>query len=427
MKVCIRTVGCRTNKADSDEMARALRAGGVEVTEDREDADWVVVNSCTVTAAADRDTRREAYRARRAGRDPRVLVVGCLPAALGTVAAWADQRTVLMADRDEAVRRIVAAAADNSVASRNVGPVAQRCYIKIQEGCEQRCTYCIVPDARGRPRSVPRGEVIRQVRRAEAEARRDVVLTGTHVGCWGADLEPAEDLAGLMGTIAAGAGPGVRFRLSSLEPQDCTPGILEAMRAPFCAHLHLSLQAGTDRILRRMGRPYDTEAFAGLLVAARDALGPELGIGVDVISGFPGETDEDFEAGLAFVAGLDLAYLHAFTYSPRPGTPAVLLPDPVPVDVARARTRRFRSLGEEMRLRFAEAMVGRELEAYIEGPWKAPGGGAGVWRGTTGNFLRARMRGEDLWPGTWGTLKVMGVATETGTGACAVEGVYSPR
>ena len=425
MKVYISTVGCRTNKADSDEMARALRDGGVEVTEDREDADWVLVNSCTVTAAADRDTRRETYRARRAGRDPRVTVVGCLPAAQGTVAAWADDRTVLVAGRVDAVQRIVHAARAFgvvAVASQTQGPVARRHYVKIQEGCDQRCTYCIVPDARGRPRSVPRYEVLRLVRRAEAEGRRDIVLTGTHVGCWGADLEPEEDLAGLMGVLAAGAGPGVWYRLSSLEPQDCTPAILEAMRSPFCAHLHLPLQAGTDRILRLMGRPYDTETFARLVVAARDALGPELGIGADVISGFPGETDEDFEAGLAFVAGLDLAYLHAFTYSPRPGTPAMRLPDPVPIDVARARTRRFRTLGEEKRLKFAEAMVGRELGFFVEGT----GVGVGVWRGTTGNFLRAKVHGEDLRPGTWARLKVIGVAKATAAGAGGVEGVYLP-
>ncbi len=419
-KVCIRTVGCRTNKADSEEMARRLREGGCVIVDGPADADWVVVNSCTVTRAADRDSRREAYRARREGADPRVIVVGCMPKAQGTDAPWADTRTVLVADRDAAVAQILSTVPGAGAPGGGAGgppalePATHRHYIKIQEGCDQRCRYCIVPDARGSARSVPEAAVIEAVHRAAAAGHQDVVLTGTHVGRWGEDLAPPRDLAHLVARVAAEAGPGQRFRLSSLEPQDCTPGILEILRPPLCPHLHLPLQGGTDTVLRRMGRPYRTADFARLVGEARRRHGPLLCIGADVIAGFPGETDAEFEAGLGFVESLDLSYLHVFTFSPRPGTPAASDPDPIPAEVAKHRTRRLRALGEARRAAFAAAMVGQTLEVFIEGP--DPGGGL---RGLTENYLRAVIRGGGLPAGRWTRVLVDGAAEGILYGAAA--------
>jgi len=420
MRVCIRTVGCRTNKADTDEMARTLRLHGVRIVESSEEADWVVVNSCTVTRAADRDTRREAYRARRGRRDPEVLVVGCMPAAKGTDAEWADERTTLVADRGRAVTRILEAAV--GAGSALEGPPAQvatarRHYIKIQEGCDQRCRYCIVPDARGGARSVSEASVLGRVSRAAQEGRRDVVLTGTHVGRWGEDLEPPRDLAFLLERIAAVADPAMRFRLSSLEPQDCTPEILDALRPPHCPHLHLPLQGGTDTLLRRMGRPYRTGDFAALVAAARACHGPALCIGADLMTGFPGETDEEFEAGLAFVETLDLSYLHVFTFSPRPGTPAASDPDPVPPRPARERSRRLRKVGEEKREAFAGSMVGMTLAAFVEAPGESPG----EVRALTENFLRATVRGHGAAPGEWISMLVRGAAHGNVVGEALVD------
>lgn len=424
-RVCIRTVGCRTNKADSDDMARRLRGGGCVIVDGPEDADWVVVNSCTVTRAADRDSRREAYRARRQGADPRVLVVGCMPAAQGTDAGWADPRTELVADRDEAVAQILSAVGGASrLDSARDGPPTRgdsptrRHYIKVQEGCDQRCRYCIVPDARGSARSVPEATVIEAVRRVAAAGHRDVVLTGTHVGRWGEDLTPARDLAHLVARVAAEAGPDQRFRLSSLEPQDCTPGILEVLRPPVCPHLHLPLQGGTDSLLRRMGRPYRTTDFADLVAEARRRHGPVLCIGADVIAGFPGETEEEFEASVDFVASLELSYLHVFSYSARPGTPAASDAGQVPPDVAKDRTRRLRALGEAKRDAFSASMVGKTLEVFIEGP--DPAGGR---RGLTENYLRAVVRDEERPAGHWIRMLVDGADEGILTGAAAPPGV----
>ncbi len=431
--VCIRTVGCRTNKADSDEMARRLRAAGLEIVESPEGADWVVVNSCTVTRAADRDTRREAYRARREAADPQVLVVGCMPMAVGTDADWADARTTLVADRDEAVERILSAVGgparaesgrvSDEVEGRDASPTEteapRRHYIKVQEGCDQRCRYCIVPDARGHARSVPEADVLAAVRRAADAGHRDVVLTGTHVGRWGEDLLPQRDLAHLVAAVAASAGPTMRFRLSSLEPQDCTPGILEVLAPPLCPHLHLPLQGGTDSLLKRMGRPYRTTDFAALVAEGRRRHGAVLCIGADVITAFPGETDAEFAAGLAFVESLDLSYLHVFTYSPRPGTPAADDPDQIHPTVAKDRTRRLRAVGDRKREAFAASMVGRTLDVFIEGP----GARDGEVRGLTENFLRATVRDAGTPAGDWVRILVDGATSGILTGAATADRV----
>ncbi len=190
------------------------------------------------------------------------------------------------------------------------------------------------------------------------------------------------------------------------------------LEPPLCPHLHLPLQGGTDELLRRMGRPYRTRDFADLVAAARARHGPVLSIGADVIAGFPGETDAEFEEGRAFVESLDLAYLHVFSYSPRPGTPAVEDLSPVPPQVARERTRRLREIGEAKRAAFAAAMPGRSLAVFVEGPGERPG----EVRGLTENYLRALVRGRDLQAGEWARILVdgaeEGIVTGVQSGDC---------
>jgi len=426
LRVAFVTIGCKANVADSTMLAEALAAAGLAVVEVEAGADVVVLNTCTVTHRADADARATVRRLRREHPAARIVATGCLaevsPEALAALPevdavlgnrAKADVTQVLAAlslpgaaDR----RGAVESRSDPRVAFRPVSAIlapptgrsrgprvlpfgGTRPYVKIQDGCDNACTYCIIPRARGRSRSLPVEDVLATLRRYGELGAAEVVLTGIHVGMYGRDLAPATDLAALLARVDAAA-PGPRVRLSSLEPDEVDDRLLAALRRPtFCPHLHLPLQSGDDETLRRMARRYTTAEYAAVVARARAAL-PDAAIGADVIVGFPGESDAAFERTRAFVAGLDLTYLHVFAFSARAGTPAASFPDPVPAAVARARSAALREVGARQRRAFHGRLVGTRTTVLVQQER-----GPGRFRGLTEHYVTADLRASGVLPG----------------------------
>jgi threonylcarbamoyladenosine tRNA methylthiotransferase MtaB len=366
LKYAILTFGCRVNQADSFDFERDLHAcGGVPAPP--ETADVVVVNTCTVTASADRSARSAIRRIARANPNAHILATGCyatrLPGDLdrlpGVVALlpndgkqqftdWLDQ----YADPEiRAVEPFRHQAPIPGTAGRTAYP------LRVQTGCDGSCSYCIVPSTRGVSRSQPLEGVLRQVRRLEAAGYRELWLTGVHLGSYGRDLRPASSLADLLTALDRVPGD-VRFRISSLEPMDCTCGIVDFVAGSrrFLPHLHLPFQHVSARMLEMMRRPYSFETWNRLIDHVRDRL-PEAAIGGDVIVGFPGETDRDFQALADYLEQASLTHLHVFPYSDRPGTAAAAFPSKVGVAEIRRRADTARRLGRALTDRFVSRML----------------------------------------------------------------------
>jgi threonylcarbamoyladenosine tRNA methylthiotransferase MtaB len=384
-RIAFATLGCRLNQVDSRELQAALEARGFHAVAPGQGADVVVVNTCTVTERAEFSDRQAIRRAGREHPGARVVVTGCWaqtdPAAVAAlrgvdlVVGNADKPGLagLLEELLAAPRRTAAHVAVSPVASASAlapAPVAgasgrSRAFLKVQDGCQHRCAFCIVPQARGGSRSRDPGFVLDEVRRLVAAGHPEVVLTGVDLGHYGADLVPRTSLAGLLERIVQVS--GLRWlRLSSLLPAYFTPGLLDVVTgSPLVApHLHVPLQSGSDRVLRRMHRPY-TAAMYRRLVERLAAAIPDLGLGTDVIAGFPGEGEDDLAATCDLVQALPFSYLHVFPYSDRRGTEAADLDDHVPARVRTERGRRLRDLARDKNLQFRRAQVGRDLDALV--------------------------------------------------------------
>lgn len=450
LRVAVVTIGCKANVADSTMLAEALAAAGLElVPADGAAADVFVLNTCTVTHRADADARATVRRLRREHPTARIVATGCLAEVTPASLAALPEVDAVLGNRGKAdLAQLLAAVAPDErrhgaangggassepSASSVVGPAPpvsfrpvaairalptgrSRPFVKVQDGCDNACTYCIIPAARGRSRSLPPGEVLATLRRYAELGAVEVVLTGIHVGMYGRDLGGLldggrSDLAGLLARVdeerAGWPGPGMRVRLSSLEPDEVEERLLAALRRPtFCPHLHLPLQSGDDEVLRRMGRRYTTADYAAVVASVRAAL-PDAAIGADVIVGFPGESDAAFERTRAFVAGLELAYLHVFAFSPRRGTPAAGYPDAAPPLVARARSAALREVGAQQRRAFHERLVGTRTTVLVQQER-----GPGRFRGLTEHYVTVDLRAPGARPGELAAATI--VAAERG-------------
>ena len=381
LRVAFTTLGCKVNQYDTATMQTALSAG-CEVVPFAAGADVYVVNSCTVTDRADAESRRWARRARRLNPSGRVILTGCFAQTSPQRAALPEVDYVIGVGRLPDVLRAVQdqiPAAEGRVlvsnlrkaeavtvlgAERFVGQT--RAFLKVQEGCDLFCTFCIVPMARGRSRSVPPRRVLAELERLAALGFREAVLTGIHLGGYGRDLEPALTLADLVEMIAEAA-PLPRIRLSSIDPPEVTPRLLDlVVRSPvLCEHLHIPVQAGADAVLRRMRRLYDAALVRDVAAEIHRRL-PDAGLGTDVIAGFPGERADDFAATEALLGDAGFTYLHVFPYSRRRGTTAAKATDQLPPPVVRDRARALRRLGAARREAFAERCLGSDLEVLVE-------------------------------------------------------------
>ncbi|HEY5467587.1 MAG TPA: MiaB/RimO family radical SAM methylthiotransferase [Coriobacteriia bacterium] len=390
-RVALRTLGCKVNRAESESLAESLRSLGVAVGEDPGPTGTIVVNTCTVTAEADAKARKEVRRALAATQGT-VVVTGCLAALEAEMLRALGDRVVVVCDR-ESLRATVAGivgvgdasggkqlATVFGTASGACGTFRTRALVKVQDGCDNRCAYCIVPDARGLSRSVAAAEILRRVEALCVAGTAEIVLTGVNLGRY-TDGAAAPDLAALIELLAK---TGIaRIRLSSIEPPDLTERFLRVLgrTAAVAPHLHVPLQSGSDRTLSRMGRRYDTRAYADALARARAAL-PGVAVTTDVIAGFPGETDADAADSLAFVARCGFAKLHVFRYSKRAGTPAASTDGQVAAPVKAERARALRELGGALETAYAAGRDGQGADLLVEAVRE------GVAHGTTGDHLR---------------------------------------
>ena len=380
MNFAVVNLGCKVNRVESDDASARLAARGTETAE--ADADLIVVNTCTVTGEAEKKTRKAVRRALRANDRARVLVTGCAAAVDAAFYEALDPR-VRVVGKARLAEEIEAWCDSEGVSAAPpllpVGPgFRTRVGVKVQDGCDNACTSCIGHVARGRATSRAADGVVRECAEYARAGAGEIVLTGINLGsyCDGARRDPsATRLAGLLRRLldatadlhAPGAFP-VRFRISSIEPRDVDDALVDLLAAAdgrVCRHLHLPLQAGSSKVLREMARPYDADRFRALVERLYAAV-PGLALSTDVIAGFPGETDAEFQETLELARACRFAKMHAFPYSRRAGTPAAERPDQVPPDIKAARAAALRALGDELRAAERARRAGTVELALVE-------------------------------------------------------------
>ena len=393
--VSIETHGCKLNQADSNVLAREFAQAGFRVVANDEPSDVYVVNSCTVTHVADRKARRSLRAARRRNPDATIVATGCYTQRAPGDLDGLDEVDIVAGNtaKPALVRQVVeriggavqpCAVGDDMDLAQSPRATRTRAMVKIQEGCDQVCAYCIVPKVRGRERSIPSAEIVAEIHRNLSRGHREVVLTGTQLGSYGFDLE-GETLAGLLRRILRETDVS-RLRLSSLQPQDVDDKLLELWAEPrLCPHFHLPLQSGSDEVLRRMRRRYTADRYAQAVERIRAAV-PGVSITADVIVGFPGEDDADFEASYSLCESLEFADAHVFPYSVRPGTSAAHFDGQVDPRVKAVRVQRLLSLAKRQFADYRRAARGQVRPALWE-ECRADGDAA-MWYGLTDNYLR---------------------------------------
>lgn len=380
MRFAIATLGCKVNQYDSAIIESRLGALGMERGEFDQPADVYIVNTCTVTDRADAESLRLARRARRLNPRARVIMTGCLAQANPEkLAAAAEVDAVVGLGRAGDLERAARGAASDRVMVSNLrkqravielAPVVleghTRAFLKVQEGCDQFCSFCIVPTSRGLSRSVEPRRVMAAIDGMHERGFKEVILTGVHLGGYGRDLDPAIDLEALLEMIAERS-PIMRVRISSLDPEELSDRIVAIVAGSdkFCPHFHLPLQSGEDEVLGRMRRRYTTAHYRERVERILAAM-PSAAIGTDVIVGFPGESAAQFNDCLKFIEGLPLAYLHVFPYSVRAGTTAAKFGGKIAPGEIKRRAAVMRELGERKRAEFARRMLGSKLKVLLE-------------------------------------------------------------
>jgi threonylcarbamoyladenosine tRNA methylthiotransferase MtaB len=434
MRIAFTTLGCKINQYDSAVIRSRLEEKNSFVPFD-EQADCYIINTCTVTDRADWEARQLVRRAKRLSPSSKVLVTGCYAqVSPAEVARLQGVDFVVGLNRLDDLLRLVETKDFNSsrihvsdvkrqrgvpVLGTRALPGHTRAFLKIQEGCNYSCTYCIIPTARGLSRSVAPRQVLNQVRLLADAGYAEIVLTGIHLGGYGHDLTPKMDLTALMERLVDSSLVR-RIRLSSLDPREVPERLLDLIAGSevICPHLHICAQAGEDAILKQMRRNYDTSYYRELLTKIRERL-PEAAIGSDIIVGFPGENDAQFESSLAYFASLPLTYFHVFPYSERRSTAAANLPSPVPVPVKKVRAQRMRQLGAEKKEQFCHSFRGRCMSVLIEEKIDRNSGGR---RGFTRNYLPIIVRG-----GNHRVNKEVDVQIDGFAAGCLTGAVISPE
>ena len=421
MRFAVETHGCRLNQAESDALIEQLRARGHQQVEGPEQAEIVVHNSCTITHPAAADARAALRRAARRSPGATIVVTGCYAnaeperlaemAEVDAVIGNLEKRGPELVDRLEragqgsgfvSVERLSRRARPRPwTAPAALAPARTRPLLKIQDGCDYQCSFCVVPRVRGRSRSLAVEGAVTQLRELVEAGHPEVVLTGAHLGLWGRDLSPPgrrpSSLADLIAALLAQV-PGARLRLGSVDPHEVDEGLisliargLDESGAGLCPHLHLPIQSGDDGVLRAMRRAHTVADLERLIPALRRAA-PTLALGTDVIVGFPGESDAAFERTLALFERWDIPFAHVFCWSPRAGTAAEALPDRVAPELAAARSRTLRRQVAASRRRFERGQIGRVCSAVV---LRRRDRRSGELVALTANYLRVRVAGPD--------------------------------
>ena len=403
IRVAYHTLGCKVNQYETETIRARLEAAGFVTVSIGSGADVCVVNTCTVTNTADAKSRSALRRALRLSPGAFVVATGCYadlePGRIGRIEGV--DLVVANRDKDTIPERIIARFGGSRLApSQCARPrLRTRAVVKVQDGCDQFCSYCVVPFARSPKTSRPLEDVLSEVASLAGFGYKEAVLAGIRLGSY---EDRGSRLPDLMRAVSELNGI-TRIRLDSIEPWEVDDALLEAFESPkVCRHLHIPLQSGDDEILRRMNRPYTAAGYAKIVSKVREAF-HGIGITTDVIAGFPGETDEMFEATCALIRETDFSRLHVFRYSPRKGTKAASLPDQIPEKVKKLRSEKLMELGEAAMRRFAASLVGKTVDVLIEGAESREQGAESpepscpapnVLTGLTDNYVQVRLTGD---------------------------------
>ena len=405
MRIAIYTLGCKVNQYETQAMEQELTARGHELVDFEQPADAYIINTCSVTAISDKKSRQMIRRARKLNPDAIVAACGCY------VQTHTDEVLELGIDlvggtgqRMEFLRQLLTAAekktrvlVDDALHRHEFeilpagGQMSRtRAMLKVEDGCRNFCTYCIIPFARGPVRSLPISEAVAQAGQLAAEGYQEVVITGIEISSWGQDLDGEKSLMDLLEAVSAAAGE-MRLRLGSLEPRTITEDFCRraAKLTNLCPHFHLSLQSGCDETLRRMNRRYDTERFYKSVTLLREFF-PGVAITTDLITGFPGETEEEFQKTLDFIRRCEFAQIHVFPYSVRPGTRAAAM-EQLPKSVKEERAARAGEVAAQLHEQYLQSCVGQVYPVLFEQP-----GREGEFTGHAPNYMEVTAPGEDL-------------------------------
>lgn len=401
--VAIYTLGCKVNQTESAAIAEMFKGRGYTITDFNQAADVYIINTCTVTHLGDRKSRQMIRRAAKTNPNAVIVVTGCyaqtspgevleIPGVDLVVGTGDKNRIVELVEKSaEKMPQPVNAVTDIFAQQefKELPTAAEngktRAFIKVQEGCNNYCAYCIIPYARGPLRSRRPESIIAEIKKLVERGFKEVVLTGIHTGAYGLDFNDGTDLATLVEKILT-VPDLARLRLSSVEPNDITPELIDiaAKSKVFCRHLHIPLQSGDDTVLKNMRRRYTTQQFAQLIKDIREKI-PDIAITTDVIVGFPGETDQMFENTYQFCQDIAFAGMHVFKYSPRKGTAAADFPNQVPAPKKEERSKRLVALAKKMAQNYGQKFVGQNVEVLVEQP---VAGKVSFWEGLTDTYLR---------------------------------------
>ena len=390
------TLGCKLNQAESQAMARTLAAAGCTIIDRPAPADGYLINTCTITHVADRKARHLIRMAKRLAPGAPVVVTGCYAERAAGRIAEETGADIVLGNREKqgAAVALLAVMRQRASGTPAVGSLQRpargrtRAFLKIQEGCDDACAFCIVPKVRGRERAIPIATIVREARALEAAGALELVLTGTQPGAYGRDRDDGTNAARLLEALLARTS-APRIRYSSIQPQDVTPAFLANWQdGRLCRHFHLAPQSGSDTVLRRMRRRYDVGGYQRALELIRAAV-PGAAITTDVIAGFPGESEDDFRSTIAACREARFAGIHAFPFSARPGTGAALMDDDVPAAVKRERVRVLRALAKEGAADFRAGIVGTVEPVLFETRRRVTG--TAFWAGLTDTYVPVRV------------------------------------
>ena len=403
MKIAFYTLGCKVNQYETQALEQLVTQRGHSLVPFEEAADAYVINTCTVTAVSDKKSRQVIRRARKAAPDAVIAVCGCYPQThpddvekLGVdLIAGTGDRTgfVDLLEREWSDRQPITAL-DDAFSRRTFEPLPAgglegrtRAMLKMEDGCVNFCSYCIIPYARGRVRSLPLADCVRQARELEAAGYREIVLTGIEISSWGQDLEGKPELMEAIEAICQGLSPDTRVRLGSLEPRTITPDFCRRAAAlpNLCPHFHLSMQSGCDTVLARMNRKYDSNRYYESVKFLHQVY-DRPAITTDLIVGFPGETEEEFHQTLDFIQKCAFSAMHIFPYSKRPGTPAAKLPGQVLNAVKEERAHRAAQIARTMQDAYLDSWVGETVPVLFEEERE------GLWRGHTTRYCEVAVQ-----------------------------------
>jgi threonylcarbamoyladenosine tRNA methylthiotransferase MtaB len=409
-KICITTLGCKVNQFESAAFKTAFEKSGMEIISTQEAADVVVINTCAVTGSAGSQSRQLIRQGLRKNPDAKVIITGCY-AEIGADELAAEE---MLQDREFTIignskkDELVRISLEKDSPKRLLGDIKtanticklpverfsarSRAYLRIQDGCESYCSYCIVPYTRGPSRSLSVDEVLGQAKVFADAGHKEIVLTGIHLGYYGRDLSPELDIVTLLDKLTR-ATPNIFYRISSLEPIEITDTLLDLMasRETIQPHLHIPLQSGDDEILKKMNRRYTSGEFKEVIERCHSRL-PGLAIGIDILAGFPGETDEHFDRAKKFLSTINFSYFHVFPYSIRPGTAAADFDGQVSHQKKEARVAELREISDTKRVQFYRKHLGETRTVLVEGKRDAKG----RLKGFTDNYIDTRFEGPDF-------------------------------